>query len=477
MVDASSFLKSLASFSIVPIFTALVTLIVIPAVSSIFPADEYGKINIFYSMGALLVTGVMLGLDNSLIRYYFEPPKGMTSGAIFRVAFFTGSIVIIAGCIVVCLFSNAAVSKSLFGEVTPWGVPLLATYTFGLMVLRLLNIDARMKGNAIAYGIQSIAQCVVTRLLFVVVAIWSTYYLCSIATMAVGVLVIAGVCLLVQKDVMLRSDGKLTNSNLRVLVAFGIPVMLTNLVLNLNASIGKFILGGYGLYDAAGVLAIATTLASVFSIIPSAFNVYWSPFMYKNYSDEQGFIMRVHDYVVFCSIVMVIIIVLFQDILFCMVGGDYSSCQMYFMLIMLNPIQMLICETTSYGIFIKEHPIWNTIISGAGVVICGLITLVLAPHMGVIGAVIGIAASSIFIGISRSVVGQRYYLSISSPIKSAVGCVAICFLCGANCIMYTNLPLRFLICGVVFTAALVLYKKEVVSIFKALSSCLARIKK
>ena len=116
-------------------------------------------------MGALLVTGVMLGLDNSLIRYYFEPPKGMTSGAIFRVAFFTGSIVIIAGCIVVCLFSNAAVSKSLFGEVTPWGVPLLATYTFGLMVLRLLNIDARMKGNAIAYGIQSIAQCVVTRLL------------------------------------------------------------------------------------------------------------------------------------------------------------------------------------------------------------------------------------------------------------------------------------------------------------------------
>ena len=92
MVDASSFLKSLASFSIVPIFTALVTLIVIPAVSSIFPADEYGKINIFYSMGALLVTGVMLGLDNSLIRYDFEPPKGMTSGAIFRVAFFTGSI-------------------------------------------------------------------------------------------------------------------------------------------------------------------------------------------------------------------------------------------------------------------------------------------------------------------------------------------------------------------------------------------------
>lgn len=465
MVNTSTFVKRMLGFSIVPVFTALITLVVIPVVSYVFPAEQYGKINIFYSMGSLLVIGVMLGLDNSLIRYYYEPPKGFTSRDIIVVAFVIGSIVIISGSIVIYLVANDAASRFLFGETTTWGIPLLAAYTFGLMVLRLLNIDARMKGDTSAYNWQNIAQCIVTRMIFVFVALWSTYYLYSIIVMTVGILVVAGVCLRSQRDALSPLGYRPSHAGFRALIAFGFPVMLTNLVLNLNSSIGRLILGWYGLYDAAGVLAIATTLSSVFSIIPSAFNTYWSPFMYKHYRDERAFIMRVHDYVVFGSVAIVVGIVLFQDFLFSIVGGDYSSCQAYFMLIMLNPIQMLICETTAYGIFLEEHPVCNTLISASGVIVCGLITLTLAPYMGVMGAAIGIAASSLLIGIARSVVGQRYYRSLSNASKTAVGCISIIILCVINYFMYSNILVRFLICSFVILCVLVAYRKEAAYLF------------
>lgn len=460
MTSAKSFLRGLAGFSVVPVFTALVTVFVIPVVSNVFPADEYGKINIFYSMGTLLMTGATLGLDNSLIRYYFEPPGGLTSKGIHAIALATGAGVIAVGALLAFAFARDAVSGSLFGEAGPYAVPLLAVYTLALVVFRLLNIDARMRGNARLYNVQSIAQCLVTRVSFVFVAIWSTYYLYSVVAMTVGMLAIAAFCLVLQRNALSLEGCNLTAKGCRTLLAFGVPTMLTSFVLNLNTSVGKLILGGNGLYEAAGVLAIATTLANVFTIIPTAFNTYWSPFMYKNYRDEQPFISHVHDYVMLGSIVIVVLIVLLQDVLFSIVGGEYAACQAYFMLIMLNPIQSLICETTSYGIVLEEHPVWNTALSAAGVAVCAGSTVALAPSLGVYGAVIGVAASSLAIGIGRSVVGQHYYRSVSSPVRTALGCTVVCCLCCLNETMAESWAARTAICGMALVVTALLYRRQ-----------------
>lgn len=104
MVNAKDMLKKFAGFSIVPIFTALITIFVIPVVSNLFPAEEYGKINLFYSVGILLTTLCTLGLDNSLIRYYFEPPEGLKKHNIQVIALLVGLGVDIALVILAVLF-------------------------------------------------------------------------------------------------------------------------------------------------------------------------------------------------------------------------------------------------------------------------------------------------------------------------------------------------------------------------------------
>lgn len=477
MVNSKSFINNMLGFSVVPAFTALVTIFVIPVVSNVFPVDEYGKINIFYSMGTLLMTGATLGLDNSLIRYYFEPPKGLTNKGIHATALATGAVVIAAGALLFFLFARDAVSTSLFGESGPYAVPLLAAYTLALVVFRLLNIDARMRGNVRLYNVQSIAQCLVTRISFVFVAIWSTYFLYSVVAMTVGMLFIAAFCLILQRDSLSFEGCDLTARSYRALLAFGVPMMLTTFVLNLNTSVGKFILGGYGFYDAAGVLAIATTLANVFSIIPTAFNTYWSPFMYKNYRDEQPFIMHVHDYVMLGSLLIAVAIVLLQDVLFCIVGGEYASCQAYFMLIMLNPIQSLVCETTAYGIVLEEHPAWNTGISAVGVAVCAGTTVALAPGLGVLGAAYGVAASSLVIGIARSVVGQKYYRSVASPARTATASALVCALCLLNGVMAESWALRLALCGACVAASCLIYRREFGSALGYLKGAVSRLRR
>lgn len=464
MTDVRHFVKNLLGFSIVPVFTALITVFVIPLISNIFPTEEYGKINIFYTVGALIMTSSMLGLDSSFIRYFYEPPKGLTNKGIAAIALIVGSLVVIIGIIFVYLFACDRVTESLFGEVNPFGLALLAIYSISLCIFRIVNIDARMKEDVRTYSIQSIVQCFVTRISFVIVAIWSTYYLYSIEVMTFGIAVLAAICLLIQRKSVSLKNCEVNRTSLMVLMKFGIPSMITAFVLNLNASIGKIVLGSYGMFEAVGILAIAVTLANVFSIIPTAFSNYWSPFMYKNYRNERPFITMMHDYVMLGTIAIVILIILFQNPLFKLVGPDYASCQSFFMLIMLNPIQMLICETTTYGITIKERPTWNTVISIIGLVICTGLTILLINKIGVNGAAVAIAISAIFIGIARSIIGQKYYRTVEKPIKSILVTLIIIAICFLNGLMFNDVVLRLTICGTSIVFVFLLYRNEILRI-------------
>lgn len=461
MADARGMLKGLLGFSVVPIATALVTIFVIPVVSNVFPPEEYGKINLFYSVGALLTTLSMLGLDNSFIRYYFEPPKGLSRRSIQTMALMVGLVVTALCAVISTLFFSKPVSSYLFGEYRPWLIVMLAIYVAASILFRLLNTDARMSESHGRYCVQSIAQVLITRIAFVAIAVVSTRYVYSIVAMTVGMLSLSLIFAFIQR----RSFGcfgcDTPRESVMHLLSFGIPVMLTNFVLNLNGTAGRLILSGAGMYDAAGVFAIATTLSNVFTVIPTAFSTWWSPFIYKNYRTEQLIIAKVHDLVMLVAGSIVALIIMMQDVLFSLVGGEYAACQVYFMIIMLNPIQALICETTSYGIVIKEHPIYNVIASAIGVTASIVITIVLLDDFGVYAAAVGVAGSAVATGLMRSIIGQRYYRSVSSPLRTSVGSTLIVVACFANSVFCQSIEFE-IIAGVAMLALFgAMYAREV----------------
>lgn len=469
MVNSRNMLKSFAGFSIVPIASGLITIFVIPIVSHVFPEDEYGKINLFYSMGTLLMTVCMLGLDSSQIRYYFEPPSGLTKGSVRSIAMIVGvGIDLVLVLLAVFVFPNE-VSNYLFGESNVPLIVCMGIFVAALVVFRVVNTDARMEGKVGRYNSQAILQNVITKISFVAIGLlWTTCYGASIVAMTLLMALVSLWFLYKQRGIFSFEGACATLSNVRVLFAFGIPMMATSFVLNLNGMVGKIALSGAGLYAAVGVFAIATTLSNVFTIIPTAFTTYWSPFMYAHYETDKDTIRRVHDLVMWGSASLVALILCFQNLLFMVVGGGYAACQAYFMLVMTNPIQALICETTSYGIVLKEKPIYNVISSSLGVIISAIVTINLIESLGVLAAALGVAASSVVIGVLRTVIGQRYYKSISSPLKTMITSGLILIACGVNGLICSSLSLELIAGVTLFVIVTILYRSEVVGFFRSL---------
>ena len=84
--NKSGMLRSVLSYAIAPMVTGIISVLVVPLVSYSFPAGEYGKINMFYTVGTLASSVFLCGLDHAVIRYYFEPPRGLSRQQIFTLA-------------------------------------------------------------------------------------------------------------------------------------------------------------------------------------------------------------------------------------------------------------------------------------------------------------------------------------------------------------------------------------------------------
>lgn len=73
MATIGGVLKESAKYSVPTALSAVLSLVLIPVISHVYPASEYGVINLFYSLGNLLMLFALFGLDNAFIRFYQEP--------------------------------------------------------------------------------------------------------------------------------------------------------------------------------------------------------------------------------------------------------------------------------------------------------------------------------------------------------------------------------------------------------------------
>ena len=444
-METEKFIKNSIKFCVPSVVSAIVAIAVIPLVSNVYPTDEYGKINLFYSVGNMLLYVCLLGLDSAYIRFYFERPDDVKKEQLFSLAMWTGVGTITVLTVLVIAFVPDLVSEYMFGELNYICIIGMLLYVVGLVVLRLISIEARMDARSLRYNIIQILLILTGRVSFIVVAIYSTFYQYSILAISCTTFVLGVAFCIGFNKIKALTFPKLKKKSLRMVFLFALPLMPATIMIWLNNSLGKMILSGYGNYDDVGILSIATSVSNVFSVIPAAFTVYWSPFMYKNHKKEHVFIKNAHDYVCLLIAVLVACFFLFQDIIYIFVGVDYKSSQSYIMLVMLLPIQSLFCETTGYGISLSKKTQYSLLVSVTAVATNFVLGVLLYRIIGVYGVTIGIAASAVIMMILTSVIGQHFYCSINDKRKSVVTMAIVVAVSVANTFVYNDLSIRIII--------------------------------
>lgn len=465
MENKTEILKGVIAYSFVPVLTAVLTLAVVPIVSNCYAPEDYAKISAFVSLGALFMSIFFLGLDSSLVRFYYEPPKGFTKTSLVSFSLFAALIIELLFTLFVLVFWHE-ITEALFGTSDIVPLVLLFFYTAGLIIFRSFNTADRMDGNVRSYNVHQVLQNLITKASFALGLFFSASYIPALIVMTCCMVFCA--CLLLVKDrrrIVLFSWRE-TKKSRRLLLCFGIPCLFSSIAILANNTVGRIILGAMGYFEAAGILSVGITMASTFSIFSQAFALYWSPYIYKNYRQKQDNIKAMHDYVMMATAFIVVLILLFQNILYSIVGVEYRSSQSYFMLIMLSPILALACETTCYGITIANKPKYLAIISLVGIGVSSIITYCFAASFGAVAAAIGIAFSALVTFAGKTIIGNHYYRTVSSPAKTIACILLIAVLCVCNSWIYSDLLAVMLTCALFTIGISLLYLAQIKAVSK-----------
>ena len=456
------FVKNLVKYCIPSLISAIVGILVIPLITNSYPSYEYGKINLFYSIANILVLFVVLGMDSAYFRFFYELPVGYTRQRLFKLSIIVGVVNTFVLFIICRYFFQNEVTEYLFGENNTNLLIGMFIYVIGLIFLKFVGYELRMKNKAKMYNIVQIIYILTNRVLFVGFAPISTSYvygnwITAISTFLFGVMFLYWI----EKEHFYFENPKyLFSQGTKEIFKFSIPVMPTTLMVWIDNSVAKFIYSYFGDYMAIGTFSIATSVANIFSIVPAAFTTYWSSFIYKNYKTNQNFIKKVHDYIVFSCLLLFLLFFIFQDVIYFFVGGDYKVTKSFFLLVMLNPVQSLICETTSYGIMFEKKTKFNLYISIIALVANVIITFISYRIFGEIGAAFGVAMSAIIQLILKTLIGQYYYKTVSSRFRTIMGISLIVFLSIVNIFIYSVFYMKIGIAFIVCILGMFLYKKN-----------------
>lgn len=458
---AKGFIKSVLGFSIPTIVSAFVAIVAVPLTSRYIPADEYAKANIFYEYGNLLALMAPMGIADAFIRFFHETDLVLERRRLYTICLSVTSAVLLAvGAITVGVF-GPSVSKALFGRPDSALVGFLFLYAWAISCYKLSSYEARLEENIARYSIQQVAFIVTNRLLYVVPIAVFHGFAAGCLFLLVSTLLIGGLSLITERKPIFSLRKTRDSESMGALVAYGLPLVLAGVSLNLMSAINKTALSGMSSFTEAGIYSLALTIANVFSFIPAAFCTYWSVYMYEHYETERENIKLVHDFISFSSIALVVGIFLLQDVLYAFVGPDYGASQPYFMLVMLWPVQSLLCETTAYGLNIERKTALGLAASAIAVIVDAAAVFILVPRWGAMGAALAFALASVVSLILRSVLGQKYYRSLQSPVRTISAYALIVGVCAINAVFWDLTLIRVLVAIAGAAVSLLLFKSRI----------------
>ena len=164
-------------------------------------------------------------------------------------------------------------------------------------------------------------------------------------------------------------------------------------------------------YSAVGIYTNAVTIANILTIIQTGFSAYWGPFIYEHYreSESAATIQKIERLVVALIIGISLCVVLFQDVIYLLVGEKFRARKVFFPFLMFTPICNTIADMTGIGIMLSRKSYLNIFTFLGNTSVNLLLSYLLVPQIGVMGAGIAVAASALTMLIIRSILGGRYY--------------------------------------------------------------------
>ncbi len=461
--SAEGFVSSVLKYSVSTIISFALFALAVLLGNYLVPNQAiYGEISQFLGATNTLMTIAVFGLDQSYIRFCYEPPGKVSGEGLFRLCLYLSVSALLLGALVCTLFFSQPLyelfSFRLLGQEA---VVLVFVNTLFWMIARYFYVLYRMEQNLVLYTVTAILMNFFNKVFYLLGAFFENQLFGMVLFSLLGLGLFAMVCLFSRRRLILPKRGDALRTAVPVVLPYGLAVAPTAILVTLNYTVGAAYVAGAISGDARGVYSYAFQLSNIITAVQLGFASFWGAYMYANYKTQQERIKKVHDILNFVVLVFFCVLVALEELIF-LILGNYADVLPIFPLMMLGAVFTVLCETTTYGNTIAKKPIFDTLGNALSILCNYLFCMLLIPKFSLVGAAAALALANLAMYLFRTAFGQHFYRTVRYPAKAVLAVVLSLGLTVGATLYYNAFWLKLLFCVGAILVYCLLYKAELI---------------
>lgn len=412
-MSEKNFLKHFAVIGGGTFINMLLGLLTTPIITRIVNPEEYGQLSIFTMYSGIALMILCLGLDQALVRYYYEKNTDEYKKSLL---FKCIKLPIIISIIVSIIFITLSSIKVVNFQFNTLIITLLFIYTIIQLLNRFSLLSVRLAYKSKLYSILNIMQ----KLTFILVAFpliyfsKGNYFFKLVIATIVSAFVVMIYSMIAQSNLWKfgKVDKTVCEISTKELIKYSYPFIISMGITTIFQAIDKISLNRYCSYTDVGIYSSAMSLINIFAIIQTTFNSLWAPMSMEHYANnkkDKTFYQKGNQIITIIMFFIGLSLILVKDVFAILLGEKYRAASYILPLLIFNPIMLTISETTVSGlVFMKKSKL--QVVVAVGAFITNFVgNTILVPRFGPQGAAISTGLSYIIFFTLRTILSNRYF--------------------------------------------------------------------
>ena len=382
-------LKSVAIYGVGSTVSKVVNLFLIPVYTRVFSPEDYGIIDVLWTVSAFGSILAMLQLESAVARFYFESATKGSRKELISTAFWT--IVLFSSVVlVVSLFASTSLSFLLFGTGAYSKELFLAMATVPFSsIFAFLTIIIRFENKPLLFSIVTILQLIFSVAISILLVVFLKWGIVGVFYgQLIGNLLGFVISYIRFRDLfsfMIKVDL------LKVMLRFSLP-LTPAVAINYFQSYGnRFVMLGYLSLADIGLSSVAVKLTSVFKLLESAFRMAWPPFFWETFENpkHKEIYRSLFKQVTLATLFLVVLFSCFsKELLAIFVPPNYWQVNSIMGCLALAMGLNIIVQLVSPGPDIAKKTYLNTVIYCISTVVSLGFLFLLTPRIGLVGVAV-----------------------------------------------------------------------------------------
>lgn len=410
--EVSRFFRHSAIYAIGNAMNRVGAFLLLPLYTRYLSSGQYGTLEIFYAISAVVSGVLSVGIAHATLRFYFDYKEDRDRHALVSTNLIASFVLSLVGVLVIASFGDHLV-RWMLGEGAPtWALPIvLVTLVLELSSqVALAYLRAREQSIlfiAVSFG-KLVVQCIANAVLL-------TRFEAGITGVLGGNMLAVAVGWVVLVGYTLRQCGlRFELDKLMPVLRYSLPFLYITIIAAATANIDKFVINAVLSLEALGVYALALKFSKLISdLIGEPFNRAYGAFRFTIMNQPEAPLMqaRILRYVAAMLAVVSLSLGYFTiDVLRLMATPQYwGAAQLMPMLVVAASLQML-CYILQTGILYNKSTHELVRITVVRTLVGLFVGIPLILWLGLQGACLSALLDSVVAAVMTHRISQRYFL-------------------------------------------------------------------